>query len=149
MTNNLMSNVQFQIRLVKELRGSSGKQGIITLPFLAKPKDGFNDDHTLRLYATEKSALQAARNYCNRSDERKGLSPGSFLGIVMVKFEGDSTSAKRVPRTIPQNRIGGHSRIRVNGTTTWLYYIEPQLCKVFHVETNSSGEHYIGEEIIA
>ena len=149
MKNNLMSNVQFQIRLIKELRGSPGKQVIITMPFLAKPKEGIKDDHTLRLYATEKSALQAARNYCNRSDERKGLTPGSFLGVVVVKFEGDPTGAKRVSITIPQNRIGGHSRVRVSGTTTWLYYIEPRLCKVFHIETNSSGEHYIGEEIIA
>ena len=48
MTKNLMSNVQFQLRLVKELRGSPGRHEIITLPFLGKSKEGAKDDHTLR-----------------------------------------------------------------------------------------------------
>lgn len=147
MTKNLMSNVQFQLRLVKELRGSPRRREIITLPFLGKSKEGANDDRTLRLQATERSALQAARNYCNRSDERKGLPAGLFLGIVVVKFESYPTGSKHVPATIPQRLIGGHSKRREPGTTTWLYYIEPQSCRVFHVVTTLSGEHFIGEEL--
>ena len=146
MTKNLMSNVQFQIRLVKE-RGSPRSREIITLPFLGKSKEGAKNDRTLRLQAIERSTLQAARNYCNRSDERKGLPAGLFLGVVVVEFEGYPTGSKKVPRTIPQKRIGGHSKQREPGTTTWLYYIEPESCKAFHVDTTLSGEHRIGEEV--
>ncbi len=150
MTKNLMSNVQFQLRLVKELRGSPRRREIITLPFLGKSKEGEKDDRTLRLQATERSALHAARNYCNRSDERKGLPAGLFLGVVVVKFESYTTGSKRVLRTVPQRLIGGHSKRREPGTTTWLYYIEPNSCKVFQVDTILSGErpgHFIGEEV--
>ena len=145
-----MSNVQFQLRLVKELRGSPRRREIITLPFLGKSKEGSKDDRTLRLQATERSALREARDYCSRNDERKGLLPGQFLGVVVTKFESDPTGSKRVPRTIPQKRIGGHSKPREPGTTTWLYYIKPQSCKAFHVDTILSGErivHLIGEEV--
>jgi len=112
LTKNLLSNVQFQLRLVKELRGSSRRHEIITHLLLGKPKEGAKDDRTLRLHATERSALQAARNYCNRSDERKGLPAGLFLGVVVVKFESYPTGSKRVPATVPQSRIGGHSKPR-------------------------------------
>ncbi len=150
MTKNLMSNVQFQLRLVKKLRGSPRRREIITLPFLGKSKEGLKDDRTLRLQATERSPLQEARNYCNRSDEREGLPAGLFLGVVVVKFESYPVGSKRVPTTIPQGRIGGHSKQREPGTTTWLYYIEPESCKAFHVDTILSGErivHLIGEEV--
>jgi len=153
LTKNLMSNVQFQLRLVKELRGSPRRREIITLPFLGKPKEGAKDDHTLDLHATERSALQAARNYCNRSDKRKGLLPGQFLGVVVVKFESDPSGSKRVPITVPKRLMKGRDwgrKRRELGTTTWLYYIEPQepqSCKAFHVDTTLSGEHRIGEEV--
>jgi len=147
LTKNLMSNVQFQFRLVKELRGSPRRREIITLPFLGKSKEGANDDRTLRLQANEQSALQAARNYCRRSDARKGLPAGLFLGVVVVKFESDPTGSKRVLTTVPQWRIRGRSKKRKPGTTTWLYYIEPESCKVFHVDTTPGGDHFIGEEL--
>jgi hypothetical protein len=95
------------LRLVKELRGSPRRREIITLPFLGKPKEGAKDDHTLDLHATERSALQAARNYCNRSDKRKGLLPGQFLGVVVVKFESDLSGSKRVPITVPKRLMKG------------------------------------------
>jgi hypothetical protein len=149
MTKNLLSNVHFQLRLVKELRGlPGGRRKIVTLPFLGRPKEGAKDDCTLRLYATERSALQAARNYCQRSDERKGLPAGLFLGVVVVKFESDPSGGSRLVRTtIPQRLIGGHSKPRERGTTTWLYYIEPESCKAFSVDTTISGEHLVGEEV--
>jgi len=146
-----MSNVQFQLRLVKELRGSPRRREIITLLFLGKSKEGAKEYRTLRLQATERSALQAARNYCRRSDKRKGLLPGQFLGVVVVRFEGDPSGAKLVQTTIPQKRIGGHSKQREPNTTTWLYYIEPESCKAFHVDTVLSGRRkvrLVGEEVI-
>jgi hypothetical protein len=150
MTKNLMSNVHFQVRLVKELRGSPGRLQIITHPVLAKPKEGANDDHTLDLHATERSALQAARNYCSRGDRRKGLLPGQFLGVVVVRFESDPSGSKRVPTTIPKRLMKGSDwgrKRREPDTTTWLYYIEPQSCKAFHVDTGPSGEHHVGREV--
>ena len=146
MTKNLLSNVHFQLRLVKELRGSR----IITGKSLADIKEGANDDHTLDLLARERSALQEARNYCNRSDKRKGLLPGQFLGVVVVKFESDPSGSKRVPMTVPKRLMKGGDwgrKRREPGTTTWLYYIEPESCKAFHVDTTLSGEHRIGEEV--
>ena len=146
MTKNLMSNVRFQLRLVKELKGSR----IITGRSLADIKEGANDDHTLDLLARERSALQEARNYCSRSDERKGLLPGQFLGVVVTKFESDPSGSKRVPTTVPKRLMKGGDwgrKRRVKDTTTWLYYIEPQSCKAFHVDTTLSGEHRTGEEV--
>ena len=147
MTKNLLSNVHFQLRLVKELRGSR----IITGKSLADIKEGANDDHTLDLLARERSALQEARNYCNRSDERKGLLPGQFLGVVVTKFESDPSGSKRVPTTVPKRLMKGSRwgrKRRVKDTTTWLYYIKPQSCEAFHVDTTPlSGEHRIGEEV--
>ena len=148
MTKNLLSNVHFQLRLVKELRGSPRRRELITLPFLGKPKEWAKDDHTLDLHATERSALQAARNYCNRSDKRKGLLSGQFLGVVVTKFESDPSGSNPVPTTIPQRLIKGGKwgrKRREPGTTTWLYYIEPQSCQAFLVDTTPSGEHFIGE----
>ena len=146
MTKKLLSNVHFQLRLVRELRGSPGRREIITFPSLAKSKEGAKDDHTLDLRATDRSVLQEARNYCRRSDKRKGLPPKQFLGVVVTKFEGDSSRSKVVPTTIPPWMIKGRRSRRVPDTTTWLYYIEPQSCKAFHVDT-LSGEHRIGEEV--
>ena len=149
MTKNLLSNVHFQLRLVKELRGRPGSREIITLPFLGKSKERAKDDHTLDLHATEQSALQTAHNYCERGDKRKGLLPGQFLGVVVVKFESDSSGQKpkTVPRTLPKHMIVTARKRREKGTTTWLYYIEPQSCQAFHVDTTLSGEHRIGEEV--
>lgn len=140
MAKNLLSNVHFQLRLVKELRGSR----IITGKSLADIKEGANDDHILDLLARERSALQEARNYCNRSDKRKGLLPGQFLGVVVTKFESDPSGSKRVPTTVPKRLMKGSRwgrKRRVKDTTTWLYYIEPQSCKAsckaFHVDART------------
>jgi len=144
---NLMSNVLFQFRKVKELRNSAGKIEIVTHPDLGKVKEGAKDDRAMRLLKTDLGALQFARNYCNRSDERKGLVKGEeFLGVVLTKFEDSSVVAKRVSDSIPQNRIGSHSAPRKVGTTAWLYYVEAETCKAFHVVT-LSGKRYIGEEV--
>ena len=147
-----MSNVHFQLRLVKELRGQPQSREVFTYPFLAKSKERAKDDHTLDLHATESSALQAACNYCRRGDKRKGLPIEQFLGVVVVKHESDSSGQKPklVPRTLPKQIIVTARKRRKKGTTTWLYYIEPQSCKAFHVDTVISGEHRkhrIGEEV--
>ncbi len=145
---NLKSNVEFQLRKVKELRNSSGKTEILTHPDLGKVKEKVRDDQTLRLLKTDRSALQFARNYCNRSDERKGLGEGEkFLGVVVVQFEDSSIGAKPVPSTIPQIKIAGHSARRKAGTTTWLYYVQPETCKAFHIDTTATGEHLVGEKV--
>jgi len=141
MAKNLLSNVHFQLRLVKELRGSR----IITRKSLADIKEGANDDHTLDLLARERSALQEARNYCNRSDERKRLLPGQFSGVVVTKFESDPSGSKRVPTTVSKRLMKGSCwgrKRRVKDTTTWLYYIEPQSCKAFHVDART--HHIVG-----
>jgi hypothetical protein len=135
MTKNLLSNVGFQLRLVKELRGRK----IITRKFLADIKEGANDDHTLDLLARERSALHEARNYCSRSDERKGLLPGQFLGVVVTKFESDPSGSKRVSTTVPKRLMKGSRwgrKRRAKDTTTWLYYVDPQ-SKAFHVDAKT------------
>lgn len=139
--NNLKSNEHFQLRLVKELRGPDKRQ-IITFAFLGKAKEGKKYDKTLDFYATEKGALQQARNYCWRSDERKGLLPGQFQGIVLIKFESKSDSFL-VRHTLPN--VQSADKPRKPGTTRWLYYLEPKNCNVFHVSTTEAGEHFIGE----
>ena len=150
LTKNLLSNVHCQLRLVKELRGSLRRRELITLPFLGKPKEGAKDDHTLDLHATGRSALQVARNYCMRSDRRKDILSGQFLGVIVVKFESDSSGSKFVPTTVPtwlmKGRNWGRKR-RESETTTWLYYVEPQSCKAFHVVTAQSRKHHVGDEI--
>jgi hypothetical protein len=140
---NLKSNEHFQLRLVKELRGNN-KHQIITYPFLGKAKERKKYDKTLDFYATERAALQQARNYCWRSDERKGLLPGQFQGVVLTKFESKSDSFI-VRSTLPN--IQSADKPRRPGTTRWLYYLEPENCKAFHVSTNEAGEHFIGEEV--
>ncbi|RJO62995.1 MAG: hypothetical protein C4542_00990 [Dehalococcoidia bacterium] len=144
---NLKSNIEFQLRKVKELRNSCGRTEIITQRDLGKVKEKVGDDQTLRLLKTDRSALQFARNYCNRSDERKGLGKGEkFAGVVVARFEDESTDPKTVFSSIPPSRIGGHSAPRKGGTTTWLYYVEPETCKAFHVVT-LAGKRYVGEEV--
>lgn len=140
---HLQSKEHFQLRLVKELRGSDKRQ-IITYPFLGKAKEGKKYDKTLDFYATERAALQQARNYCWRSDERKGLLPGQFHGVVLTKFESKSGSFL-VSHTLPN--IQSADKPRQPGTTRWLYYLEPENCKVFHVSTNEAGEHFMGGEL--
>jgi hypothetical protein len=141
---NLRSNEHFQLRLVKELRGRDKRQ-IITYPFLGKAKEGEKYDKTLDFYATEKAALQQARDYCWRSDERKGLLQGQFRGVVLTKFESKSDSFL-IRHTLPN--IQSADKPRKPGTTTWLYYLEPENCRVFHVSTTESGEHFVGEELV-
>ena len=53
MVKKLMSNVHFQLRLVKELKYSDGRDEIITDRNLTSPKEGDKVDHTLDLMATE------------------------------------------------------------------------------------------------
>lgn len=137
MTKNLLSNVHFQLRLVKELRGRPGSREIITLPFLGKSKERAKDDHTLDLHATEQSALQTAHNYCERGDKRKGLLPGQFLGVVVVKFESDPSRWK----SVKPGSFGSGFKLRgrpprVKGKTIWLYYVDPQ-SKAFHVDART------------
>ncbi len=144
MTKNLSSNVHFQFRLVKELKGP--RPSIITKLGLAKYKERAKDDKTIDLLHTDREALKYARNYCSRSDKRKGLVPGQFLGLVVTKFTSES-AGKPVPRTIPYRRIKGPRGRREPCTTTWLYYIEPQSCQAFFVDTTPSGKHFIGEPL--
>lgn len=135
------TNDHFQFRLVKEIRGRQ----IITERDLAKPKEGRNVTQTLDPFATEQGVLQAARNYCMGSDERKGLKPGDqFLGVVVTRFTAGSF-AKIVPRSIPERMKNDGPRLRREpGTTTWLYYVEPQSCKTFRVVTTADGKHLLG-----
>jgi hypothetical protein len=142
MKKNLLSNTHFQYRLVGKLKGRK----IITKKELADIKEGSKDDHTSDLKSTDRSALQVARNYCSRSDKRKGLTSGQFLGVVVTKYT-DASPGKMLYATIPNNRIGGRRPPRKPGTTTWLYYIEPQSCEVFYVDTTPSGEHLIGKPL--
>ncbi|MFC1968850.1 hypothetical protein ACFLVX_05670, partial [Chloroflexota bacterium] len=129
--DHLQSNEHFQLRLVKELRGS--ERQIITYPFLGKSREGGKYDKTLDFFSTDRAALQQARNYCRRGDERKGLLPGQFRGIVLTKFESKSRSFL-VSRSLPN--VQSADKPRKLGTTRWLYYLEPDKCKVFYVITN-------------
>ena len=149
MTKNLMSNVRFQLRLVKELRGySRGRLEIITFPPMGKSKERAKDDKTIELLCNESAALKIARDYCRRGDERKGLPLGQeFRGVVVTRYEGDPKCAVPILVNIPYRRIGRRKGRRVMGTTNWLYYIEPETCKVFHIDTTPPGDHLIGEPI--
>lgn len=136
MTKKLLSNKQFQIRLVKEIRNGE----IITYQTMANLG---KRDKTLRLLVTEQSALQVARNYCNRSDVRKGLPVGQeFNGVVLSWHEDVRSNPKPIPTTIPQSRIHGGSKERKVGTTTWLYYVDKS-CKAFYVD----DQHRVGKEV--
>jgi|GEM_PF-4426014 len=138
---NLRSNEHFQLRLVKKLRDYE----IITYLFLGKAKEGRKYDKTLDFFATEKAALQQVRNFCQRSDERKGLLPGQFRGVVLTQFESKSGSFI-VHHTLPNMQSA--DKPRKPGTTRWLYYIEPENCRVLKVNTTEDGKHFIGEEIV-
>jgi hypothetical protein len=140
---NLRSNEHFQLRLVKEIRGYDKNQ-IITYPFLGKAKEGKGFDKTLDFFANEKAALQQARNYCWRSDKRKGLLTGQFRGVVLTKFESKSVSFV-LSGTLPN--VQSADKPRKPGTTSWLYYLEPENCKVFHIITRESSDHFIGAEL--
>jgi len=141
MAKRLPPNVHFQLRLVKRFDG----RRIVTYPNLGQPNEGAAEDHTLDLFPNEKSALQAARNYCARGEKRKGPLPGEFLGVVVVKFESDPSKWKSVrPGTFgPGLKLSGRPR-RAPGTATWLYYVSPDE-KAFHVYP---ATHEIGHPVV-
>jgi len=148
-----MSNERSQFRLVRELKEfPHGRLEIITYQPMGKPKEGTKEDKTSELLS-ESAALKLACDYCKRSEKRKGLPAGVELrGVVVTRFIGDSKGAVPLPGNIPYRLIGGRRPPRVKDTTKWLYYIEPETCKAFHVDTILSGErivHLIGEEVNA
>ena len=147
MTKNPMSNERSQFRLVRELKDfPPGRLEIKTYQPMGKPKEGTKEDKTSELL-NESAALKLACDYCKRGEKRKGLpAEVEFRGIVVTRFIGDPKGAVPVPRNIPYRRIGGRRPPRVKGTTKWLYYIEPECCKAFHVDT-ISGKHYKGEPL--
>ncbi len=140
MSNRLPANIHFQLRLVKRCDGRK----IVTYGNLAKPKEGAAKDQTLDLFPTEKSALQAARNYSLRGEKRKGHLPGNFLGVVVVSYESDPTRW----RSIRPGAIGGGFQLanrpaRVKGTVTWHYYVNPD-GKAYHI---NSETHEVGDPV--
>ena len=138
MAKRLPPNTHLQLRLVKRFDG----RRLVTYRNLAQPKEGAAKDHTLDLFLNERSALQAARNYCARGEKRKGPLPGEFLGVVVVKHESEGSKSARVGPWGPGKLIG--RRPRVPGTTTWLYYVSPE-CEAFHIDpvTQEKGERVV------
>ena len=133
MAKTLQTNMHFQLRLVKHLDGTR----IVTHLNLGQPNEGAAKDHVLDLFDNERSALQAARNYCARGEKRKGPLPGQFLGVVVVKFESDPSRWK----SVKPGSFGSGFKLRgrpprVKGKTIWLYYVDPQ-SKAFHVDART------------
>jgi len=113
---------------------------------MGKPKEGMKEDKTSELLS-ESAALKLACDYCKRGEKREGLPAGvEFRGGVVKRFIGDPEGTVPVPGNIPYRRIGGRRPPRVKGTTKWLYYIEPDTCEVFHVDT-ISRKHYKGQPL--
>ena len=141
MAKTLPPNMHFQLRLVKRFDGTR----IVTHPNLGQPNEGAAKDHVLDLYDNERSALQAARNYCARSEKRKGPLPGQFLGVVVVKYESDPSRWKSIkPGSFGSGfKLSGRPQ-RVVGKTIWLYYVDPQ-SKAFHV--NARTHHVVGSVV--
>ena len=58
MTKNLLSNVRFQLRLVKELKGySRGRLEISTFHPMGKSKERAKDDKTIELLCNESAEI--------------------------------------------------------------------------------------------
>ncbi len=138
MVKTLPPNMHFQLRLVKRFDGTR----IVTHPNLGQPNEGAANDHVLDLYDNERSALQAARNYCARGEKRKGPLPGQFLGVVVVKYESDPSRWKSVkPGSFGSGFKLSRRPPRVKGKTIWLYYVDPQ-SKAFHMDART--HHVVG-----
>ena len=133
--------MHFQLRLVKHLDGTR----IVTHPNLGQPNEGTTKDHVLDRCDNERSALQAARNYCARGEKRKGPLPGQFLGVVVVKYESDPSRWKSVkPGSFSSYFKLSRRPPRVVGKTIWLYYVDPQ-SKAFHVDAKT--HHLVGSVV--
>ena len=141
MVKTLPSNMHFQLRLVKRFDGTR----IVTHANLGQPNEGTARDHVLDLFGNERSALQAARNYCARGEKRKGPLPGQFLGVVVVKYESDPSRWKSVkPGSFGSYIMLSRRPPRVVGKTIWLYYVDPQ-SKAFHVDART--HHVVGSVV--
>ncbi len=133
MAKTLPPNMHFQLRLVKRFDGTR----VVTHPNLGQPNEGTAKDHVLDLFDNERSVLQAARNYCARGEKRKGSLPGQFLGVVVMKFEGDPSRWKSVkPGSFSSYFKLSRRPPRVKGKTIWLYYVDPQ-SKAFHMDART------------
>ena len=133
MAKTLPPNMHFQLRLVKRFDGTR----VVTHPSLGQPKEGATKDHVLDLYDNERSVLQAARNYCARGEKRKGLLPGPFLGVVVVRYESDPSRWKSVkPGSLGSGFKLSRRPQRVVGKTVWLYYVDLH-SKAFHVDART------------
>ena len=111
-------HVQYQLRLVKRFDGKS----IVTHQPLAQPKSFKAKDKTLDFTSgSEKGALQRARDYCRRGDNRKGELPGEFLGVVLVKHSSDRDKSIAVA---PSGFQVTKRPKRTVGTTVWTHYVD-------------------------
>ena len=129
MPKRLPPNDHFQFRLVKRFDG----RRIVTYANLAQPNEGSAKDHTMDFFGNERSALQEAKNYSARGEKRKGLLPGEFLGVVVVKYESDPNKSITIrPGSFFPRATVSHRPRRVPGTATWLYYVNPE-GERFHV----------------
>ena len=134
--NQFDANVHYQLRLVKRIDGGR----IVTHGPLAQPKGLGARDKTVD-FGTEKGALQAARNYSKRGERRKGPLPGDYMGAVVTKFVTDAARFGAIkPGNVPGGFILTNRSKRLEGTTTWLYYVDPD-GKAFHV---SAETHRVG-----
>ena len=113
----------YQLRLVKRIDGRK----LVTHGKLAHAKSTQARDKTLDIFqaSNDRAALQRAREYSNRSPQRKGSLPGDFRGVVVVKFVNDSAK----PGVMRQRKAYGlpevtNRRRRLPNTTTWLYYVD-------------------------
>ena len=133
------ANVHYQVRLVKRLDG----RRVVTHHALAQPKELRARDKTLD-FGTERGALQAARNYSARGEQRKGPLPGDFVGTIVVKHISDPTKFGTVKLgNVPRGFEVTKRPRRLVGTTTWLYYVDPN-GKAFHVNGKT---HRIGDPV--
>ena len=118
------TGAHYQFRLVKQIRGSR----IVTHQVIAHSKSPIARDKSLDIFEADSdiAALQRARSYIRRSGGNKGPLPGEFRGVVVVRYATDPAKPGLIGA---RNKWGQvevtNRRRRLQGTTTWLYYIDP------------------------
>ena len=149
MTKKLLSNVYFQVLLVKKIEN----ERIITWPTHAQTKKGAQINKALRCISTERSALGLVTNFCKRSNKNKGLPLNEkFMGVVVKRSEMvvQSGGNKIITTSLPQNNNKiAKGKPTKKGSGMWLFYINPSRER-FHIVTilNPNGDkRYIGEKV--